>query len=87
MLAVLQAKFAAIGALLVVAMGFLAKYFASKAKRATRRAKVAEASVERVVKTVKREQEIDLRYEDLQKDAQEALANDEIPEHLRNPRD
>jgi hypothetical protein len=89
MLAGLQAKLLGLGAFALSVFAFLFRFKMVKKQRdkALERASSAEMVVIRQKVTQEREAEMDLEFDGLQTEAKEALQNDEIPEHLRNPRD
>ena len=76
-------------AFLLSVFAFIFRFQMVKRQRdkAITRANVAESVVRRQLVIEEAESEIALEFDGLQKEAQEALKNDEIPEHLRKPRD
>ena len=81
-----KAKLAAAGTIALGAIIILLKYFMSKAKKEERRADIAEANVERVARTQKRETEIDQEYSHRAGVANEEIQAGEIPSHLAKRR-
>ena len=81
-----KAKLAAAGTIALGVILVMLKYFMSKAKKEERRADVAEANVERVVKTQKRETEIDQEYSHRAEVANEQIQDGAIPDHLAKRR-
>ena len=82
----LKTKLVAIGSLLVVSLVAALKFMSAKASRQEKRADIAEANVERVVRTQERETEIDNEYSYRAGVANEEIKAGEIPSHLAKRR-
>jgi hypothetical protein len=84
----LKAKLLAAGAFLLAVLGFFVrlKMVTNQRDKAQQSAKKYKAWSERQTKTVEMDAEIEQEFSHRAEEAKESLKNDEIPEHLRNPR-
>lgn len=85
----LKAKLIALGALLLSGLAFILRFQQVKSQRD--RAKEAAAKYkawsERQTENMEADAEIEQKFSHRADEATKALKNDEIPAHLRNPRD
>lgn len=70
---------------LAVVLGVVVKFLSVRNKALEKENDRQEAWLDRQEDTREKDAEIDLKFDGLQADAKEALENDEIPDHLRNP--
>ncbi|KKL77713.1 hypothetical protein LCGC14_2032130 [marine sediment metagenome] len=84
----LKAKALALGAILLTVLGFFLrlKIVTKQRDKAKQKAAKYQAWSERQTKTAEVEAEIESKYSDLKRATKQDLKNDEIPDHLRNPR-
>ena len=85
-LASLKTKLLAAGGILIAGLIAALKFMSAKASRQEKRADIAEANVERVVRTQERETEIDNEYSYRAGVANEEIKAGEIPSHLAKRR-
>ena len=88
MLAGLKAKALALGAIVLTVLGFFLrlKIVTKQRDKAKQTAAKYKSWSERQTKTTEADAEIESKYSDLKRATKQDLKNDEIPDHLRNPR-